>query len=167
MAGEFFVMERLFRLGHEPALTLGNAKSIDIIVKTKSGDLKTVSVKAARGGGKWGVGSRDLSHDPNLIFVFLLYAKFEDPDTDPTVWVMPAAEVQAKKRRWINGWAIFYAHRDAAPKDLAAFRDRWDYLGNCSAATREPWGRPPPTTTKARWPKRAFAFPATRLTGER
>lgn len=27
MAGEFFVMERLFRKGHEPALTLGNTKS--------------------------------------------------------------------------------------------------------------------------------------------
>jgi hypothetical protein len=40
MAGEFFVMEQLFRLHHEPALTLGNAKNIDIIVRTQSGVLK-------------------------------------------------------------------------------------------------------------------------------
>ena len=60
MAGEFFVMERLFRLGHEPALTLGNAKSIDVIVRTKSGNLKTVSVKALRGGGKWPVDKDDI-----------------------------------------------------------------------------------------------------------
>jgi hypothetical protein len=33
MGGEFLVMERLFRLGHEPALTLGDAKSSDIIVR--------------------------------------------------------------------------------------------------------------------------------------
>jgi hypothetical protein len=32
MAGEFFVMERLFRQDHEPALTLGNAKSIDFVL---------------------------------------------------------------------------------------------------------------------------------------
>jgi hypothetical protein len=127
IAGEFFVMERLFRLGHEPALTLGNAKSIDIIVQTETG-LKTVSVKAARGGGKWGVDSRDLSGERNLIFVFLRYDKFEDPATDPAVCVMPAVDVQARKRPWFDKWAIYYSSRENAPRDLADFRNKWDFL---------------------------------------
>ena len=125
MAGEFFVMERLFRLGHEPALTLGNAKSIDIIVRTKSGKLKTVSVKAASAGGKWLVDRRDLSTDKDLIFVFLLHKKFEDLTTDPGVWVMPSADVEKRKRDWFDSSAIYYAHQMEAPKDLGDFKDAW------------------------------------------
>jgi hypothetical protein len=77
MAGEFFVMEQLFRLGHLPALTLGNAKTVDIFVKTTNGTYQ-VSVKSIRGGGKWGVGRDDYSSHDDLIFVLLRYDSFED-----------------------------------------------------------------------------------------
>jgi hypothetical protein len=71
MAGEFFVMETLYRLGYQPSLTLGNAKSIDILVETHTKRLFEVSVKAVRGGGKWGVGTENLARRKNLIFVLL------------------------------------------------------------------------------------------------
>ena len=129
MAGEYFVLERLFRLGHEPALTLGNAKSIDILVQTRAGTIKRISVKAARGGGKWPVDKRDLSGEKDLVFVFLLYRKFEDPKTDPDVWIMPAPEVEIRKRKWFDRSAIYYSHRQHAPPDLTRFCDRWDYIG--------------------------------------
>ena len=128
MAGEFYAMERLFRLGHEPALTLGNAKNIDIIVCTKDGKLKTVSVKSTRGGGKWPVDSRDLSGEKNLVFVFLLYKDFEDVTTDPEVWVMRAADVESRKERWFEKSAIYYSHSKLAPKDLEKFRDAWHVI---------------------------------------
>jgi hypothetical protein len=51
MAGEFFVMEKLFRLGHEPALTLGNAKSVDILLRKSDDSLREVSVKAMCAAG--------------------------------------------------------------------------------------------------------------------
>jgi hypothetical protein len=126
MAGEFLVMEKLFRLGHEPALTLGNAKSIDIIVRTRKGNLKTISVKAARGGGKWGVDKDDLSKEKDLLFVFLLYKSFdEDVTTNPLVWVMKAADVEKRKRPWFNKSAIYYGVRKHMPPDLADFKDAW------------------------------------------
>jgi hypothetical protein len=128
MAGEYFVMERLFRLGHEPALTLGNAKSIDILVQTKSGRIKKISVKAACGGGKWGVDKRDLSEEKDLIFVLLLYRRFGDPTTDPEVWVMPAPDVEKRKSAWFLKSGIYYSHRKHAPPDLHEFRDRWDLI---------------------------------------
>ncbi len=128
MAGEFFVMERLFRLGHEPALTLGNAKRIDIIVRTKAGGLKTVSVKAAQGGGKWPVGKHDLSHEKDLVFVFLLYRNFKDVTTDPDVWVMPAVEVERRKKGWLVGSAIFYSHKQLTAPDLLQFQNAWKYI---------------------------------------
>jgi len=128
MAGEFFVMERLFRLGHEPALTLGNAKSIDIIVRTSTGKLKTISVKSARGGGKWGVEKYDLSERHDLLFVFLLYRSFEDVTTDPQVWIMKAADVEQRKRPWFEKSAIYYSHHKQTPADLGDFKNAWHLI---------------------------------------
>ena len=129
MAGEFFVMERLFRGGHEPALTLGNAKTIDLIVELGGGDLKTVSVKSVCGGGKWGVGKANLSNKKNLVFVFLQYENFRDLKSNPKVWVMPAPDVEKRKRPWLGGsYAIYYSHKKQTPSDLEIFRERWDYI---------------------------------------
>ncbi|MDW8469978.1 MAG: hypothetical protein RML56_14465 [Burkholderiales bacterium] len=127
MAGEFFVTEKLFRLGYEPALTLGNAKTVDILVRTKSRNL-SVSVKSARGGGKWGVDENDLAADKNLVFVFLLYKNFEDVKTNPEVWVMPASDVDKRKRRWFKKFAIYYSHKRLRPHDLDKFKDAWHYI---------------------------------------
>lgn len=128
MAGEFFVMERLFRLGHEPALTLGNAKSIDIIVRTKSGMLKTISVKSIRGGGKWPVNKNNISDEKHMLFVFLFYKTFENMTTDPEVWVMQASDVEKRKKPWFQSSALYYSHKDLAPKDLTKFRDAWHLI---------------------------------------
>lgn len=124
MAGEFFVMERLFRLGYEPALTLGNAKSVDILVyKPETSEQKRINVKSVRAGGKWSVGHADLSGDKDLIFVFLLYRDFDDLNTNPDVWVMSAEDVNSRKRDWLNGAsAIYYSGSNASP-DLGDFKN--------------------------------------------
>jgi hypothetical protein len=94
MAGEFHVMELLFRLGHEPALTLGNAKSVDILTRSPQGNLYAVSVKAMRGGGKWGIGNHDYSKEKNLVFVLLQYKKFSDLIELPEIWVIPGVRAE-------------------------------------------------------------------------
>jgi hypothetical protein len=132
MAGEFFVMERLFRAGHEPALTLGNAKNVDILVATHSGPIRKISVKAVQGGGKWPVGKSDYSSSYDLIFVFLRYKSFGDLITDPDVWVMPATHVQARKQKWIDGAAIYYAHSTHVPVDLNEYKNAWHHLASPS-----------------------------------
>lgn len=125
MAGEFFVMESLFRLGHEPSLTLGNAKTIDILVRTISGKLYEVSVKAIQGGGKWGVGTEDYSNRGNLIFVLLYYKSFSDISTVPESFVLPAEDVEKLKRGWHNNsFAVFY-YKDDRQK-LEPYRNAWD-----------------------------------------
>ena len=121
-------MERLFRLGHEPALTLGNTKNIDILVRTRSEQLRTISVKAVQGGGKWPVGRRDLSNERDLVFVFLLYRSFGNVTTDPDVWIMPAVDVETRKQGWIDGSAIYYAHKELVVSDLGNYRDAWHYV---------------------------------------
>ena len=127
MAGEFFVMERLFRMGYEAALTLGNTKRVDILVYDMDGQRqKKISVKTVRdGGGKWGVGHDDLSGEKDLVFVFLLYADFDDPTTNPDVWVMPAKDVETRKRGWLDGASAIYYSGSNAPDDLDKFKDAW------------------------------------------
>jgi hypothetical protein len=124
MAGEYFVTEQLFRLGHTPALTLGNAKKIDIIVRTKSGKHFDVSVKAIRGGGKWGVGNVDYSGDKKLFFVFLHYKKFEDPTDRPEAFIVPAVFVERNKRRWFKQFGIYYSHHKLKA-NLTSYKEAW------------------------------------------
>lgn len=128
MAGEFAVMEKLHRLGHQPALTLGNAKTVDIMTKSPIGKLFQISVKAIQGGGKWGIGQFDHSEEVGLVFVFLHYPKFSDLQSQPSVWVMPAEDVMRLRRPWLNGgYAIFCANKEQRDK-IEQYRDRWDFL---------------------------------------
>ena len=127
MAGEFFVMEMLYRLGHEPALTLGNAKTIDILVQAESGEALKISVKAVRGGGKWGVGDEDLTKNKHLFFAFLHYKDFEDVTTRPEVFIVPARDVQKIKEVWFNSFAVYFSNNERRKK-LEKYRDAWNLL---------------------------------------
>lgn len=130
MAGEFHVMELLFRKGHEPALTLGNAKFIDILTCSPKGNLYKVSVKAIQAGGKWGIGKYDYSKEKNLIFVLLDYKgnkNFSETSTIPDIWIIPAVEADKIKRMWqINQFAI-YSYKDDKPT-LEKYKNAWKYL---------------------------------------
>lgn len=126
MAGEFHVMELLFRLEHEPALTLGNAKSIDILTRSPKGNLYEVSVKAMRAGGKWGIGSQDYSQAKNLIFVLLHYKRFGQLSELPDIWVIPATHAEKIKRPWQNqfGLYLYKAHAHL----LVPYKGAWSHL---------------------------------------
>lgn len=125
LAGEFFVMAQLFRLGHEAALTLGNAKAVDIFTKAPSGDLYQVSVKAIRGGGKWGVGKHnyaDAEHK-KLVFVLLHFRDFDNLESSPDIWVIPAKDIERLKLPWHDQFGIYLykEHRDK----LNPYKDAW------------------------------------------
>jgi hypothetical protein len=126
MAGEFHVMELLFHLGHVPTLTLGNAKSIDIVTRSPTGRRYDVSVKAMRGGGKWGIGSEDYSNKKDLVFVLLYYKKFDDLAELPEVWIAPACDAQKIKRPWQNQSGL-YLYK-ACAHELAPYKNAWENL---------------------------------------
>jgi len=123
-------MERLFRMGYEAALTLGNAKTIDILTcHPRNTTLLCISVKSVRGGGKWAVGSDDLSERKELVFVFLLYKAFDILTTNPEVWVVPATKVQEMKEMWLgNAYALYYSGRHRM-NDLSKFKG-WHFFIN-------------------------------------
>lgn len=124
MAGEFFVMEALYRLGHQPALTLGNAKSIDILVRTRKGRLIEVSVKTVRGGGKWGVGDEELRERNELLFVLLRYADFTNVAAPPDVFIIPAKEVARIREPWLESQAVYFSNAERRGR-LERFQNAW------------------------------------------
>jgi hypothetical protein len=128
MAGEFAVMEKLFRLGHEASLTFGNAKTVDIFTKSPSGKMSQVSVKSIRGGGKWGIGAGDYSPEVKLIFVLLYYARFDDLQSHPGVWVIPADVAVRIKRPWLGGSFAIYCGNKAQWLTLELYKDAWRFL---------------------------------------
>lgn len=126
MAGEFHVIELLFRRGHEASLTLGNAKTVDIFTRSLRGNTHRVSVKANRGGGKWGIGQDDFSCASDLVFVLLLYKDFDDLERLPEVWVVPAVDAERIKRPWYDQFAL-YSYKAVADL-LEPYRNAWKYL---------------------------------------
>jgi hypothetical protein len=124
MAGEFAVMEKLYRLGYEPALTLGNAKSVDIFVRRTDGRQREISVKAISGGGKWPVSAENEARMPDRIYVLLLYRNFSDPSAQAECWVIPAPVAQRLKDRWFKKKAIYCSNKQNRAR-LAKYKDAW------------------------------------------
>lgn len=126
LAGEFYVMAQLFRLGHEAALTLGNAKAVDILTKAPSGNLYQVSVKAIRGGGKWGIGKHnytDAEHN-ELVFVLLHFRDFGNLEANPDIWVVPAKDAEKLKLPWHDQFGL-YLYKEHRAK-LEPYRGAWN-----------------------------------------
>ena len=120
-------MEKLFRLGHVAALTLGNAKTIDILVNSATNKSYKVSVKAGQSRGKWGVGKTEYEDDPSLIFIFLLYNNFSQLDLSPEVWVIPAPVVNKLKKGWLNGTFAIYNSKEHE-NELAIYKNAWHFI---------------------------------------
>lgn len=86
MAGEFSAMSQLFLRDYTASLTYGNAKSVDILVSTKSGKMFRLEVKTSReekvvGSDNTQFGKNfewrmDKKHeekgDPNLFYCFVI-----------------------------------------------------------------------------------------------
>ena len=118
-------MEKLFRMGHQPALTLGNAKTVDILTKSSAGNLYQVSVKAVQKAGKWGVGVTDYSKEKNLIFVFLYFRQFENLELSPETWVIPANIVEKIKLPWLGGASAVYFSNEMQREIISKYKDAW------------------------------------------
>ncbi len=90
LASEFYVLSMLHRLGIDASLTLGNKKSVDIVVVRESGDVVTIDVKGLAGKSSWPVDNvRNADDSHFLIFVSFL-GKIDDPEIAPEVYVVPS-----------------------------------------------------------------------------
>ncbi len=95
LASEFFVLSSLHRLGADATLTLGNKKSVDIVVVRKAGDAITIDVKGVAGRWDWPADNiREPKHPGKQFLVLIIYeGKITDLSSNPSVWIIPYKQV--------------------------------------------------------------------------
>jgi hypothetical protein len=91
LASEFYVLSMLYRLGADASLTLGNKKSVDIIVVLDNETIISIDVKGVAGRYDW---PADNIHDfinPNKFYVLVSFeGNISDPLSQPNTWIIPA-----------------------------------------------------------------------------
>lgn len=124
-ASEFYVLATLHRLDLEPLLTLGNKKSVDIVLKDKKRTL-TIDVKGMASKTSWLLGI----HKPEIIinhfYVLVTYLnKIDDINIKPESYVLSSKEIQKFVKTTKKGFVINYNNmRDEGKKH----KENWTAL---------------------------------------
>jgi hypothetical protein len=94
LASEFWVLSVLHRLGADSYLTLGNKKSVDIVVHLGNGSMRTVDVKGLAKPYDWPADNIKLPGNPNHFYVLVCFdGQIEKPDISPSAWIIPSFEL--------------------------------------------------------------------------
>jgi len=128
LASEFYVLSVLYRLGHDASLTLGNKKSVDIVVVFDEGRSLTIDVKAVAGKLDWLMGNRELLADPRHFVTLVGYeGAIADPGRLPRVWIFPSPALQRFVR--VNeGKSLWYVPRKAILDGATDYENAWHLL---------------------------------------
>ena len=93
LAAEFYVLSMLHRLGVDASLTLGNKKSVDIVLVREAGDAVTIDVKGLAGKTSWPVDNvKKRAEDHFLVFVSFL-GRIADHTATPEVYIVPSTRI--------------------------------------------------------------------------
>jgi hypothetical protein len=130
LAAEYYVLSVLHRLGAEANLTLGNKKSVDIVVVRAAGDAVTIDVKGLAGTTSWPVDNVKAGK-PNHFFVFVSFlGHIDDLSILPEVYVMPSERLPEftyttpgeAKRKFVELRVL------RKRVEAKAFRDGWNLI---------------------------------------
>jgi hypothetical protein len=95
LAAEFYVLSVLHRLGISATLTLGNKKSVDIVITRDAGDAITVDVKRLAGMTNWPIDNIREGKDNHFIVFVTFLGKIGDPSVLPEVYIVPSKKISA------------------------------------------------------------------------
>jgi hypothetical protein len=119
LAGEYFVAAELYRRGYSVAVTLGNAKAIDLFAE-KGTQTVNIQVKAIR--NRKSVGwpmMRDRILD-NVIYVFVC---LNEPGTPPQYFICTPEEAREKVKQYSTRGII-----DLTTLRGPEYEERWDKI---------------------------------------
>lgn len=119
----------LHRLGAEANLTLGNKKSVDIVVVRDAGNAVTIDVKGLAGATCWPVDNVKKGR-PNHFIVFVCFKnKIKDLTVVPEIYVMPSERLEEftytapnSKRRTVE------LSKMRKSQEAQEFRDAWHLI---------------------------------------
>ncbi len=125
MAGEFLTAGRLFKLGYQVSVTLGNAKGIDLLVYNSRTDRTfPVQVKALRERNCFQMHREAI--EPNHLFVFIVLHGANEPEE---FFVVPGKTI-LKDINHFFGTSYTQVPPSTRPAinygPLKEFKDNWD-----------------------------------------
>lgn len=138
LAGEYFVAAELYRRGYSVAMTLGNAKAIDLLAE-HDGRKVSVQVKAIARPKSVGWPMMQERVIPWVTYVFVC---LNEPPETPNYFIATAEEARSKVKRYSTRGII-----GLTTLCNEEFRDRWDKF---EAALAPPFPRV--ETTRVRLP---------------
>lgn len=119
-ASEFLVLSNLYRLGVNAFISLGNKKSIDIIVKATNGLSISVDVKSVRGYSSIVV--NNVKSMANHFIVVVVYKNnFADPTVLPDFYIIPSERVKGISENY-NGQLRHLKRK------IISYKDQWKTL---------------------------------------
>jgi hypothetical protein len=95
LAAEFYVLSVLHRLGISATLTLGNKKSVDIVITRDAGQAITVDVKGLAGTTNWPIDNIKEGKENHFIVFVTFLGKISDPSVLPEVYIVPSKKISA------------------------------------------------------------------------
>jgi hypothetical protein len=126
LAAEFWVLSTLYRFGVEAYLTLGNKKSVDILILHNSKITSSIDVKGLADRYDWPADNISVFNNPNHFYVFLTFnGTISKMETTPSVWIVPSTEV--------NQFIKQYKTRKVVARKLITnngndYKDAWYYF---------------------------------------
>lgn len=118
LAGEFFVAAELSRRGYNVALTLGNAKRVDLIIEDSD---KTVAIQVKAIAKKEFVGwplNISQKYNEGLLFVLVVLGK---PGLTPEYYILSGADVEAKRKNYSTRGIIDISR-------VKEFKENWSLI---------------------------------------
>ncbi len=129
LASEYYVLSMLYRLGVDAYLTLGNKKSIDIVIEHGK-NVQTVDVKGLAGTTMWPLDNFKGGNKNHYIVLVSFINKISEPSIVPEVYIVPSKEIRKffyenpkRTRLGIN----LYKMRKSGTK----YKGAWHYFTNC------------------------------------
>lgn len=119
-ASEFLVLSILYRLGVDAFISLGNKKSIDIVIKAKNGSSLSVDVKSVQGYSSIVVNNVRES-DNHFIVVVVYKNKFADPTVLPDFYIIPSVMVAGLSENYNGQFRLLKGK-------IVAYQNKWDAL---------------------------------------
>ena len=135
LAAEYYVLSMLYRVRANAYLTLGNKKSIDIVID-KNGEILTADVKGLKDTSCFPIDNwkkKDENH--YLIFVSFL-KRIRDPNSLPEIYIVPSLEIEQKHKE-LEGKSVIYKNPKGNRTVIALsrlrklgkkYKDKWEYF---------------------------------------
>ncbi len=116
LASEYYVLSMLYRVGADAYLTLGNKKSVDIIVD-KNNQLLSIDVKGLKGKTGFPIDNWTKKEKTHFLVFVSFLDKIEDSQIVPETYIVPSLDID-KSFRELDGKSLVYRTPSGTRKDV-------------------------------------------------